>query len=112
MRATCIALGGSEGAALNGLQWVYLCRVVSNELSETPAFATLMAPLLPEGATLGLLLAGHYQRIVQDVAQRLDLSEAGGAQQAREAAGALNRALLEAGQGELEPVDFTVLLAR
>ena len=112
VRATCIALGGSEGAALNGLQWVYLCRVVRNELSETPAYAAIMAPLLPEGASLGLVLAGCYQRIVQEVAERLDLSEAGGAKQAREAADLLNKALLEAGQGELEPIDFAALLSR
>ena len=49
---------------------------------------------------------------VEGVAERLDLSEAGGAKQAREAADLLNKALLEAGQGELEPIDFAALLSR
>jgi|EP01046_Picozoa_sp_COSAG06_P052988 hypothetical protein len=70
--------------------------------------------MVGEDSSLQLILASAYHRIVQEVAeQRLDLNAAaggGGAREARDAGAALNEALLEAGGGELQPIDFEQLL--
>lgn len=94
---------------LNGLQWVYLCKVVCNELSELPAYAGDMAPLVPPKSSLRSILAAAYHRSMREVAETLDLTVAGGAREAQQSAAALNEALMDAGDGELSPIDFSTL---
>jgi hypothetical protein len=51
------------------------------------------------------MLAAAYHRILRNVAQRLDLTVAGGAREARQSVAALNEALMSA-HGELAPIEL------
>ena len=66
----------------------------------------LQAPVFPAQSSLQSVLAVAYHRIMQRVAETLDIGSAGGAREALKSTAELNERLMDA--GDLVPIEFSV----